>query len=258
MTRPPLHPRRPDEPFVGYAKTPSIDRRFLLAFGAVTTALTSGMGWVIARAQGAGGRGDWDMGTPVALTGQVSAAPYAHMRLVENGTVRTVLLGCETKCGAREQLEEIGFASGAATVRGTLMERDGYRMLAVSSAPDWITPVDAAEAPPAAVEEDLGGAQLTGEILDSKCWFGAMRPNEGLGHRACAMLCIANGVPPYFGVIDPSGRERALMITDPNGDALIQPLLRYVAEPVEAVGRIVRMDDLFQFRMDPASLRRLA
>lgn len=259
MTRQPLHPRRSDEPFVGYAPTPGVDRRFLFAFAGVTIALTSGMGWLIARTQTSAGGGGWDMGRSVGLVGTVHVEPYAHIRVLENGGVRTVILGCETKCGAGRRLQDIGFAGGLATVRGSLIERDGYRMLAVPEDPDWITPLEgAADAafPPEPVEEDLGEARLTGEILDSKCWFGAMRPNEGLGHKACAMLCIANGIPPYFGVTDPQGRERALMITDPHGAALVQPILRFVAEPVEAVGRLVRRDDLIQFRMDPETIRR--
>ncbi len=258
MTRPPLHPRRSKDPFVGYAKTPTVDRRFLLGFGAVTIGLTSAMAWVIAKKQPPGGRGAWDMGAQVSLSGFVAAAPYAHIRLLENGRVRTVLLGCETKCGARERLDEIAFSTGSAQVRGSMLERDGYRMLATASSADWITPDAGIIEPPAPQEEDLGEARLAGEILDTKCWFGAMRPNEGLSHKACATLCIASGVPPYFGVRDRQGRERALMITDPEGRALIQPILEYVAEPIEAVGRIVRIDDLFQFRMDPGSIQRLA
>jgi hypothetical protein len=42
------------------------------------------------------------------------------------------------------------------------------------------------------------------------------------------------------------------------GRELIQPILEFVAEPIEAVGRIVRIDDLYQFRMDVGSVRRLA
>jgi hypothetical protein len=258
MSKPPLKPRISDKPFVGYEKTPSVDRRFLLAFGGVTTLLTAGMGYAIARVQPPGGRGSWDMGTEVSLTGAVAAAPYAHMRVLEAGRVHTVLLGCETKCGARERLEQIGFQGGGATVRGSMLERDGYRMLATKSGDDWIETSLRLDRIPAPVITDLGEARLSGEILDTKCWFGAMRPNEGLSHKACATLCIASGVPPYFGVRDGQGRERALMITDPDGRALVQPILEFVAEPIEAVGRIVQIDDLFQFRMDVGTVRRLA
>ena len=258
MSRPPLHPRRFKESFVGYAATPKVDRRFLLGFGAATIGLTSAMSWIIAKKQPPGGRGGWDMGAQVTLSGFVAAAPYAHIRVLENNQVRTVLLGCETKCGARRRLDEIAFSTGSAQVRGSLLERNGYRMLATASDADWITADAGVIEPPAPREEDLGEAQLRGEILDTKCWFGAMRPNEGLSHKACATLCIASGVPPYFGVTDSQGRERALMITDPDGRELIQPILEYVAEPIEAAGRIVRIDDLFQFRMDVGSVRRLA
>jgi hypothetical protein len=117
------------------------------AFSGVTIALTSGMGW-IGQAPNGAGRGSWDMATQVTLSGFVSAAPYAHIRLLENGQVRTVLLGCETKCGARERLDEIAFSTGSAQVRGSILERDGYRMMATASTADWITPDAGVIAPP--------------------------------------------------------------------------------------------------------------
>lgn len=257
MSKSPLHPRRGKDMFVGYGPVPGIDRRTMLTFGVVTAGITSGFGYLIAKTQAGAGRGDWDMATQLSFSGRVYAAPYAHMRTLEGGRVRTLLLGCETKCGARDRLEDIAFVEGGAVVHGSLLERDGYGMVATRSTPDWIMPDSSHLSLPAPVVEDLGEAELTGEILDTKCWFGAMRPNEGLSHKACATLCIASGVPPYFGVKDGRGRERALMITDLEGRELIQPLLSYVAEPVRAAGRIIRVDDLFQFRMDPGSLRRV-
>jgi len=37
-----------------------------------------------------------------------------------------------------------------------------------------------------------------GEIIDPKCWLGAMKPGSGLVHKACAELCIRGGIPPFF------------------------------------------------------------
>ncbi|MEO1038115.1 MAG: hypothetical protein AAFX09_01110 [Pseudomonadota bacterium] len=253
-----VHPPRVGKSFfIGYAPLPSVDRRSLVFGSAAVIAGAGGLAWAMGSKQAGAGFGAWDMGTQVALTGYVQVEPYAAIRVVEEGAVRTVLLGCETKCGARARLEEIGFNNGAATVRGTLMQRGRYRMLATGTGSDWITSAEISPAP-APVAERLGAATLRGEILDSKCWFGAMRPNEGLSHKACATLCIANGVPPYFGVRDASGNEQALMLTDLEGRSVIAHILPYVAEPVELVGELVRFDDLVQFRIDPAQINRLS
>jgi len=257
MFRPPLHPRISTDPFVGYLDTPEIDRRFLLGLSAAGLLGASALTAVIAGLQRGAGRGDWDMRTRVSFSGIISTAPYPHIRVMESGRVRTILLGCETKCGVRERLDAITYAGGAATVTGTLIERDGYAMLAVPDGVGWLDFDQTAPALPQPQLRMLDAAVLTGEILDAKCWFGAMRPNEGLSHKACATLCIASGIPPYFGVRDRRNRERALMITDTAGDPLIDGILPFVAEPVRAQGALVHSDDLIQFRMDPETLERV-
>jgi len=44
---------------------------------------------------------------------------------------------------------------------------------------------------------ELGEVQLTGEVVDSKCYFGVMNPGAGKGHRDCAVGCISAGIPVW-------------------------------------------------------------
>jgi hypothetical protein len=62
--------------------------------------------------------------------------------------------------------------------------------------PSWRVVEDAAVRAPLV----LGGerAQVRGEIVDSKCFLGAMKPGAGRGHKACATLCIDGGIPPVL------------------------------------------------------------
>ena len=39
---------------------------------------------------------------------------------------------------------------------------------------------------------------LSGEIIDPKCYFGAMKPGEGKIHKSCAIRCISGGTPPIL------------------------------------------------------------
>jgi len=228
-----------------------------MGFGLTGVLGLTGLASWVGKVQNGAGRGGWDMGATVRVSGHISISPYAHIRVMEGSGVRTLLLGCETKCGVRERLEDIAYAGGGATVTGTLIERDGYAMLAVPDGLDWLEQTPDLQIPPAPRMRSLGSADLVGEILDSKCWFGAMRPNEGLSHKACATLCIASGIAPYFGVKDGQGRERALMITNPEGEQLITEILPYVAELVHAMGELVQFDDLIQFRINPNTLARV-
>jgi hypothetical protein len=80
----------------------------------------------------------------------------------------------------------------------------------------------------------LGDVSLAGEILDSKCWFGAMRPSSGKVHKACASLCIRGGIPPAFFARGPAN-QGALMIMTTGGRAHGPALLELVADPVRVM-----------------------
>jgi hypothetical protein len=84
-----------------------------------------------------------------------------------------------------------------------------------------------------------------------------MRPSEGSVHKAYAMLCIAGGLAPYFYPRTLLGHDTPMMLTDQNGGALVQPIMRFVADPISVPGRIVRIEDLVQFRIDAADIRRI-
>ena len=247
--------------FVGYGTTPRLDRRVLLGLTVLGLAGGAfGAAW-LARGQRGAGNGSWDMAETVTPTGALSLTPYPLLRTLDlDGQIRTVLLACDTKCGTQSRLEGMDLRENHVAVRGSLIRRGRHIMMAVANEDDWITPApqDGSVTPlPVPSEEDLGTATLRGEILDSKCWFGAMRPSEGTVHKACAMLCIAGGLAPYFHARGGGSASGPMMITDPVGEALVQPILRYVAEPVEASGQIVRIEDLVQFRIDPATLQML-
>ena len=83
--------------------------------------------------------------------------------------------------------------------------------------------------------EDLGEVQLTGEIVDSKCYFGVMNPGLGKVHRDCAVRCISGGIPPAFLVRDADGSSVTLLLA-----TWKRELLEHIAEPVTIRGRLSR------------------
>jgi hypothetical protein len=160
------------------------------------------------------------------------------------GGPRTALLSCLGKCGVAARLGAL--AGQPVVVRGSLIQRGMHTMIAVDEAGDWIRRdeaalVDAALRFPAG--EPLGEVSLAGEILDAKCWFGAMRPSAGKVHKACASLCIRGGIPPAFFARDRAGRG-ALLIMTSGGRAHGSGLLGLVADPVRVSGRVLRAGDL--------------
>ena len=93
----------------------------------------------------------------------------------------------------------------------------------------------AGETVPALEPENLGEVHLTGEIVDSKCYFGVMNPGAGKVHRDCAVRCISGGIPPAFLARDSTGNIVTLLLANWKRE-----LLDHVAEPVTIRGRLSR------------------
>ena len=115
-------------------------------------------------------------------------------------------------------------------LRGERIYRDGDRMIEV-------VPGSLQDAGPAiAVSEvALGAVRFTGEIVDSKCYFGVMNPGNGKVHRDCAARCISGGIPPAFLVRDAAGRTQTLLLANWRRE-----WLDHIAEPITIRGRLAR------------------
>ena len=103
---------------------------------------------------------------------------------------------------------------------------------------------------------NLGSVTLRGEIVDTKCYLGVMNPGEHKVHRDCAVRCISGGAPPAFLARDASGETRLLLLVGSDGRQLNREVLRYVAEPLEISGELVRSGANFVLKAEPAQFRR--
>ena len=137
-------------------------------------------------------------------------------------------------------------------LRGALIRRRDDQMLEVESgSAEKIAAEHSHEKP-----IDLGPIQLTGEIVDSKCYLGVMNPGSGKVHRDCAVRCISGGAPPAFLARDSSGEVRVLLLTGADGRALNREVLDYVAEPITVSGRIFRRGTTLILKAEPKDFRR--
>ncbi len=251
---------RREDFFIGWDETPKQDRRFLL--GASLGLLTlSGVGAaLLARSHAPAGTGQWDMSNVRTFPGMLVSEPYPMLRTSALGAApRTAFLVTNGKTGVQRSLGAM--ADGPVNVTGSLIQRGGNAMIAAIDGDDWIAPApDFVDLRLIAwPEEDLGEALLVGEVLDAKCWFGAMRPSSGQVHKACAALCVRGGLPPTFcsGEIMCGESSDAPLLLRADGGAHGEELLGLVADPVRALGRLVRIGDVTQFRADIGAIQRL-
>ncbi len=250
------------EPFyVGYLKTPRPLAGFLAVLVGAAVGASAVLAVALATAQGdwrdAGFR--WDEGYRT-LTGVIRVDPYPVLYLqpdAEHPQGRAVPLSGEGKRGVRDKALSL---DGMPVDAGGFILRAGDReMLQVGGEVDLRAAVDpgtlAGYAGPAA--EAVGSRTLRGEIVDAKCYLGAMRPGEGKTHKLCANLCLIGGIPPMFAVYRSDGPPELLLLADAAGGPVTGALLDDTARYVELTGTVERRADLLVFRVDPASLRRL-
>ena len=246
--------------YVGYLPMPRGYWQLLVVGVPILVAASCLIAVAVSARQKDPGSGQWSDAT-TTLEGVAIEEPYAILRVPSSNTsgVETVLLVEEGKFGAKQRIR--AFNRQAVSVKGTILERAGRRMLELVAGEQAITH---AEWPTAKLDgmsqlpsQPLGKATLSGEIIDPKCYLGAMKPGEGKTHKACATLCISGGIPPMFVTAGVNGEKQFLLLTTADGRAINDAVLPFVGDPVEITGEVVRTGDLAVLQINPADIRRL-
>jgi hypothetical protein len=246
-----------EELYVGYLPVPPKQRRYLRRAVPVVLWTLCAASFLWARAQHSPGAGVWDDGQPVKLRGVVVTQPYPLIFTQDaSGQVQAVLLVEAGKHGSHERFK--GLQGHSVTVSGWPLHRDGRRMLELE-------PTDAAvvaDTQPAnlivpSASLSRGTVTLRGEIIDSKCFLGAMKPGEGKTHKECATLCIRGGIPPMLVTRDAQGAATYYLLEDPAGGPIDPAVYQLIADPVEIIAELKTWGGLNVLIVRPESIRRL-
>jgi hypothetical protein len=253
--------------FIGWSPVPAAYRRFLFPAVAVLLLAAAGGAAAVAYLQRDPGDGRWDPDRTVTQDGVAFTRPYAMIRVPgerSGDPPQTLLLVEDGKFGALERTERFvrGRTEGQAVrVTGTVLHRGGRAMLELAEGDAGMRNLTAEETrrlpnlgwPGPEVAERV---TVRGEIVDPKCYLGAMKPGGGKTHKACAALCIAGGVPPMLVTRSADGGETFYLLVTACGGAANEIALTFVGEPVEASGRLKCTGDLLVLRVEPDGLRR--
>ncbi len=255
-----------DEFFVGYLPVPRGIARFARGVAGVALVGFAGLAAALASAQRPLGQGEFAWDTETEFRGRLQTTPVPGLWIAaKDGGSSTPFTGAfsplvaEGKRGPSARLLSGGDRDVA--LSGHRIERYGKQLIEVTGE----SPVSAGAvatagvAPPAQVA--LGRQRLRGEIVDSKCYFGVMKPGQGKAHRDCAVRCISGGAPPAFVVraAGPAGEERTLilLLVGADGGSIAGRILDLVAEPVEIDGEVSRLGDQWLLSTDPETIRRI-
>lgn len=246
---------RDGEFYVGYLRTPSRLRRFALCVACVLTVVVLAIAAVVAGGMRDPGDGRWELGEAVVVNGRLQERPYPMLDVPgADGRIVMVLLVGEGKVGFADRVA--GMDGQLVRVSGHWVRRGRLKLLEVLTIESEVSDLNPTHAGTAAAAKRL---TLAGEIIDPKCYAGAMKPGDGKVHKACAALCIRGGIPAML-VVKGDGGDTFYLLANERGEALrgleLERVAQYAGEVVEAAGFVATVGDLMVLRLDIGALRR--
>ncbi len=240
--------------YVGYLPLPKSLKPVVMLFAGIWILGMIGFAALLASKQQDPGSGVWDTSTTRLVEGYLTMDPYPLLHVSDpdspSGT-RSIVLVSPFKFGASERAR--AFAGQNVEVTGHFIRREGRAVFELVKG-EAIRHTDKEHTAPSTTV--MGDVSLVGEITDAKCFLGVMKPGFGKTHRACAVRCIAGGIPPIFVTRDPSGTATVFLLTDSRGGPVNELVLPYVAEPVELKGSLEVRGDMPVFKIDADDILR--
>jgi hypothetical protein len=241
--------------FVGYLRTPQRLGRFLKVAAIGCIAVSVGLSALLAGAQRDPGAGTWAADQIVGIEGVLWEKPYPLLRTEAAG----FLLVDQGKRGVTTRVR--GLDGHRVRVRGYRLIRGELQLLELADEPHPVEPLGTIVAPPpASNHEERPRVVMRGEIVDPKCFSGAMKPGDGKTHKACAALCLRGGIPPVLVAAASDGSSEYYVLTNRSGDPLdgveLAKVIAVVGEPVEVEGAIETSHDFRVLNADIDTLRR--
>jgi hypothetical protein len=238
--------------FVGYLPMPDGLKPFCqwLAVGLLVVGL--GFAYWVSSSQKSVGKGQWLLAEEKTYQGYLSHNPYPVLHVIGDQP-ETIMLMSRGKHSSANLTAELD--GKEVSVTGFPIERGGWKLLELRDQSDVkvVNSQNVFEVVPQA----LGEVTLSGEIIDSKCFMGVMKPGEGKVHRACAAMCIAGGIPPMLVVNQADGNRYGYILIGPQGQAAAELVLQDIAVPVSVFGQLERRGDLTYLRISENGINRI-
>jgi len=242
-----------DEFYVGYLqKSPpglaTRTRAWIVMVG-VITAVVAGL---VAARQTPAEVGLFEFGVGRTFEGVLHEFPIPILRTVSpDGSVTNHLLVGPGKQG----LPPFARGSDGQHVRfvGSLIQMGSNRMIEVNDEASFVRIGPANTANPRPPQIEIGQVVLRGELVDTKCYFGVMRPATGKVHRACAVRCLSGGVPPGLLVRDGQGNAVVVLLCGRNGTPLKLDA-QWAARVMDVHGRLLVREGVASLEVEHITL----
>lgn len=238
--------------FVGYLAMPAGLTRYYKGLAVVLVLIAAGFAYWTSSSQQAAGEGQWLLSEEKTYQGYLSHQPYPVLHTTGDKSESIILMSQGKHSSA---LLTQAFDGQEVKLTGFPIERGGWKLLEVRNMDD-VEVVDA-DSNYASKSEPLGEVTLSGQIMDSKCFMGVMKPGEGKVHRACAAMCIAGGIPPMLVVDQSDGNRYGYILIGPDGQGAADHVMDDIAVPVSVFGQLERRGDLTYLRIAEQGVKRI-
>lgn len=238
--------------FVGYSNMPAPLEKFYKRIAIVLIALAILMAVWVSVFQKSTGEGTVDLVEMTTITGYLTIDPYPILHFKDENQAPVILVD-RFKKSANHLVGN--FDQKWITVSGLMVQRGDWYMLQLP--PDIEVQVDEQNETLEVTSIDHGEVTLTGEIIDSKCFLGAMKPGGGKVHRACARLCLLGGIPPMFVAKNSAGSRVGYLIENSDGSSASLTLADEVAIPVSISGNLRQKGNIQFISFNPESVKPL-
>jgi len=239
-----------DEFFVGYiSKMPTHTAKKLLWCVIIGALAMASIAIVLILNQREFANTIFHSGEFTTLKGYLYKTPIPRLKVEKQSGIgvsesgQNILLVGEGKFGASATIAgyelQLGNIEGKQIeLTGELIQGYGKSLMQISS--NHIPEIVSNEVHSGFGFQELGKVTIEGEIVDPKCFFGAMKPGFGKTHLSCAIRCLSGGIPP---VIYSTEKEDFYFILDENKQPMPSLLFSIMSDRVKLSGRALQFED---------------
>ena len=245
--------------FVGYLDMPKALEKFYWPLTILMLLGSMLIGYGFASAQKSPIAASWDTSQSEKIQGLLQLNPYPVLHRIDpndSSNVESILLVKQGKYSADSAAQP--YHNKIVTVNGFPIRHGGWTMLEISKDEDIqpessLSQQDVQRLTQATQPISLGTVALSGEVIDSKCYLGVMKPGEGLVHRACAEVCLLGGMPTMLVVRGTDKNRYGYILTSAENASVSIDYAKQAAENREVQGEMIQRGDLLYIRMQPTN-----
>ncbi len=246
--------------YIGYLpKAPKNVVRFAIILVVLLFLLGGATAYFLSFSHRSINNGVYEYGELTEITGKLHLDPIPYIRIKEGAIGKNILLIDFGKFGARASVSKIKEAVGGnlnnvdVTIRGTLVYHDGFTLMELTESENALVSFQPSQSE--MFIRPLINKTLKGEIVDSKCYFGSMKPGQSKPHRSCATLCIAGGIPAVLVVPTPQNTAEYYILKGEDGRDINSEILDKVAQSVTITGKSSKLNEWNILYLEPENIK---